>query len=69
MGLRDGTGVLVADDPDAIADRIVTLYESAEIWRGLPLNGFDLFQREFSEAAGARQVLAVFDGLKGSARN
>jgi glycosyltransferase involved in cell wall biosynthesis len=63
MGLRHEENILVADDPDLMADQIVRLYADADLWLRLSSNGYEVFHNKFSEASGAGKVLAVFDGL------
>jgi glycosyltransferase involved in cell wall biosynthesis len=69
MGLRDGMDILVADDPNALAERIVSLYGDPDLWTRLSANGYAAFASKFSETAGAAKVLAVFDGVIGASRN
>lgn len=63
MGLRHEEDILIADDPDEMADRIVELYAAPDLWERLSSNGYAAFQSKFSEDSGAAKVLAVFDGL------
>jgi glycosyltransferase involved in cell wall biosynthesis len=63
MGLLHEENILVADDPDDMADQIVKLYADADLWLKLSSNGYEAFQNKFSEASGASKVLALFDGL------
>ncbi len=62
MQLRHKKNILVADDPDVMADQIVRLYGDAGLWLQLSLNGFEAFHTKFSEASGTAKVLAIFDG-------
>lgn len=63
MGLRDGRDVLIADEPEAIADRIVRLYGDRRLWRRLSRNGYDQFVRRFSLEAGTRVLVDLVDRL------
>lgn len=63
MGLRHGENILIADDPDEMADHIVRLYADADLWGRLSSNGYEAFHSKFSEASGAPKVVAVFDRL------
>ena len=63
MQPRHKKNILVADDPDVMADQIVRLYGDAGLWLQLSLNGFEAFHTKFSEASGTAKVLAIFDGL------
>ncbi len=63
MGLTHQQNVLIADDPDAMADEIVRLYGDPHLWQRLSASEYEAFLNTFSETAGASKVLAVFDGL------
>lgn len=63
MGLRDERDILIADEPDAIADQIVRLYDDPRLWRRLSRNGYEQFVRRFSERAGSKMILALADRL------
>jgi O-antigen biosynthesis protein len=67
MGLRHEENILVADDPEQMADQIMRLYVDDGLWQRLSSNGYQAFQDNFSLTAGAHKVLAVFDGLLASA--
>lgn len=66
MGLRHEENILVADDPEQMADQIMRLYVDDGLWQRLSSNGYQAFQDNFSLTAGAHKVLAVFDGLLAS---
>jgi GT2 family glycosyltransferase len=54
MSLRDGHDVLIAEQPQAIADAIVRLYRDQALWAELSRNGLDNVRQHYSfEAAGA----------------
>jgi glycosyltransferase involved in cell wall biosynthesis len=63
MGLRPDEDILIADDPDLMAEQMMRLYHDADLWQRLSANGYQVFQDRFSLAAGAGKVLPVFDGL------
>jgi glycosyltransferase involved in cell wall biosynthesis len=63
MGLQHEETILVADDPDIMADKIVKLYADVDLWLRLSVKGYEAFYNKFSEESGASRVLAVFDGL------
>lgn len=63
MELRDGRDILIADEPDAIADRIVRLYGDRRLWRRLSRNGYEQFVRRFSVEAGTKAIVALVDAL------
>jgi glycosyltransferase involved in cell wall biosynthesis len=63
MGLRHGRDILIADEPDAIADGILRLYDDRRLWRRLSRNGYEQFIRRFSVEAGARAVVNLVDSL------
>ena len=62
-GLRDGENILIADDPGAMADQIIRLYDDTVLWQRLSENGYKAFQSSFSHAAGAKKILDVLNGL------
>jgi O-antigen biosynthesis protein len=59
----DGRDVLIADGPDAFADKIVTLYRNEALWSQLSRNGLGLVERWFSPAVAREAVLAVLHRL------
>jgi glycosyltransferase involved in cell wall biosynthesis len=63
MSLRHEEDILIADDPDLMADQIVRLYGDTDLWLRLSSNGYEAFRNKFSEALGKTKVVAVFDGL------
>ncbi len=63
MKLRHKENILLADDPDLMAEEIVRLYADANLWLRLSSNGYEAFYSNFSEDSGAGKVLAVFEGL------
>lgn len=63
MELRDGRDILIGDEPDAIADRIVRLYGDRRLWRRLSRNGYEQFVRRFSVEAGTKAIVALVDAL------
>ena len=66
--LRHNESILIADTPDAMAEQILRLYDDIHLWQRLSANGHQAFHDRFSLTAGADKVLAVIDGLLGSAR-
>ena len=63
MNLRHGQEILIADEPEAMAEEIVTLYGDTKLRQRISVNGLAAFHEQFSETAGAAKVLAVFDTL------
>jgi glycosyltransferase involved in cell wall biosynthesis len=63
MGLRHGTDVLVADDPEAMAGAIMRAYTSAPLWSRLSEGGFAAFRRLFSTEEIGDHLLQVVDSL------
>jgi glycosyltransferase involved in cell wall biosynthesis len=66
MGLGPDDGILVADDPNRMAEQIVRLYNDSDLWRRLSSSGYLTFQNKFSLTAGAHKVLAVIGDLVGA---
>lgn len=56
MGLADGDGVLIADDPADFADAVVRLYLDAELWGANSTGGLDFVYRNYSLDAGVKTV-------------
>jgi glycosyltransferase involved in cell wall biosynthesis len=65
--LQHDETILVADAPDVMADQIMRLYDDADLWQQLSVNGHQAFQDKFSLTAGAHKVLAVVDALVANA--
>ena len=57
MSLIDGKDVLVADDPEAFAQRICRIYRDETLWQKLSTNGIDLAEKKWG-AASAWNILA-----------
>jgi glycosyltransferase involved in cell wall biosynthesis len=62
MGLRNGEDIMVADDPEGMAEQIIRLYGDVGLWRRVSANAFEAFHNNFSEAAGASKVRTVVEG-------
>ncbi len=60
MHLRDGTDVLVADDPSAFADAVVRLYGDAVLWERLAEHGRENVAAHFSADAARATVRELF---------
>lgn len=56
MGLREGDGVLLADDPDAFAEAVVRLYEDATLWTSSSRGGVDFARRNYALGEGIETV-------------
>ncbi|NLI82629.1 MAG: glycosyltransferase [Deltaproteobacteria bacterium] len=48
MGLLEGEEILVADDPETFAERVVELYTRSELWASLSKKGLDFVRRHYS---------------------
>lgn len=48
MALVDGADILVADDPQAFADKVCRLYSDRRLWDSLSWNGLDFVRKEYS---------------------
>ena len=60
MHLADGNDVLVADDPDAFAAHIVSLYRDGMLWERLSLAGLENVRLHFSIDAARPTVRRLF---------
>jgi GT2 family glycosyltransferase/SAM-dependent methyltransferase/glycosyltransferase involved in cell wall biosynthesis len=56
MGLVEGDGVLVADEPAAFADAVVHLHQDASLWRSCSRGGLDFVRRNYSLETGIDTV-------------
>ncbi len=63
MGLVYGDGVLVADDPVAIADAVVRMHEDVELWTASSLGGMDFVHRNYSLESGINTVSGIFQAI------
>jgi len=59
MGLEEGDGVLVADDPAKFADAVVRLHQDTGLWNSSSHGGLDFVQRNYSLEAGIDTVAAL----------
>jgi GT2 family glycosyltransferase/glycosyltransferase involved in cell wall biosynthesis len=59
MSLRDGEDVLVADDPEAFADAVVSLYQNADLWMRLSQASQDFVEQHYSSARGEQIMREV----------
>jgi glycosyltransferase involved in cell wall biosynthesis len=57
--LRDGEDVLVADEPEAFANALITLYESEELWNRLSENGVKKTRALYSVETARRKLEAL----------
>lgn len=62
-GFSDGENVLVADDPDRMADRILQLYTDAALWQRISAGGSRFFQDNFSVKAVAGKLNALLNSV------
>jgi GT2 family glycosyltransferase len=61
MYVRDHVHTLVANEPHAFADDVVSLYSDEALWNRLSQNGQQLITQMFGEAANRSSLLAVLD--------
>ena len=73
-GLEHGRDVLVADEPQAMADTILQVYRDEALWRSLSERGREIVARDFSVEMGRTQLSAAIErayahklGLDGAA--
>ncbi|MCL4538604.1 MAG: glycoside hydrolase family 99-like domain-containing protein [Bacteroidetes bacterium] len=55
-GLRDGSEILVADDPQLMATRIEEAYKSKELWERLSVNGRSAMESRWSFETGRKMI-------------
>jgi hypothetical protein len=60
MGVEDGRHLLVADEPQDFADRVVTLLREDALWQRLQEQGRALIEATLSEAAIAERLARLF---------
>ncbi|WP_236953134.1 glycosyltransferase [Ketogulonicigenium vulgare] len=61
MSIVDGIHGLVRDDPDAFAEALIALYGDQLLWERLAVNGADLVDQNFSEAANRASVYRMLE--------
>jgi GT2 family glycosyltransferase/glycosyltransferase involved in cell wall biosynthesis len=61
MHLGDHVHTLIADEPHAFADAVLTLYRDEALWNRLSQNGQQLVMRRFGEGANRSSLLGVLD--------
>lgn len=63
MSLKDRQTAMIADDPEAIADRLLSLYRDEKVWRRLSNKGYAFCNAHFSVDAVAPKVRGLLDQL------
>jgi len=63
MGLKEGDGVLVADDPADFAATVIRLHNDQALWNSCSQGGLDFVRRNYSLEAG---IKTIHDVLKGT---
>ena len=65
--LRNGEDILVADEPEAFASALITLYESEELWNRLSENGLRKTRASYSVETARKKLEVLFgDHMRGS---
>lgn len=59
IGLEDGVNALIANDPDAIAERIVRCYRDPDLWQRLSVAGRRVIAERFSPDEVRRRIEAL----------
>ena len=59
MGLTDGADVLIADEPEAFAERIGVLWRDADLWRRLSDGGKSFVAQNY----GRDRVRGILAGI------
>jgi len=69
MGLRDGTHVLIADNPGDFAEKVVRLYKDKELWEELSKNGKNFIEEHYSPQSVTRGLKEIFLRTKEKGNN
>ena len=67
-GLVDGHDILIADEPEAMAEHIVRLSRDDALWQDLSEAAYDTFRTRFSHEAGRGQLISIVRELASSGR-
>jgi O-antigen biosynthesis protein len=62
-GLEDGRNIVVRDEPKAMAEAIIALHSSPEIWESLSQNGLEFVEAEYGLSANERRLARILDGV------
>ena len=63
MNLCDGEEILIADDPDAFADTVVSLYENPALWQRLSERGICFAERNYGAAAAEEAIRRILGAV------
>lgn len=63
MNLSDGNEILVVDDPDVFADRVVSLYDDALLWQRLSERGISFAEQNYGAAAAERAIRQILSAV------
>ncbi len=61
IGLVDQRDALIADDSEAFAAAVITLYQDRDLWQRLARAGVDRMRERFSRAVAEEQLVALID--------
>jgi len=64
MGLRDGLEVVVADEAEHFATKLVELYGNEELWNRISQGALDFVQRNYSYEMGKARLKRLLNALK-----
>ncbi len=59
MGLSHGQDVLIADDPQAMAEAVITLHRDQALWRTLSGNSLDFVERNYGSRLGLARIREI----------
>ena len=62
MGLTDGENVVVAENADAFAEKVIALYSDGDLWRRLSAQGLAFVDEHFAEAKAGEVVRRALEG-------
>jgi O-antigen biosynthesis protein len=63
FALSPGTNVLVGDDPDSFAERVIHIFENQQLYEDLRLSGWNFARLNFGEASVANGISELFERI------
>ena len=63
MGLTDEHNILIADDPDTFAKKVILLYQDEELWNKISINSIEHIRQNFSYEISKNRIKQFIDSL------
>lgn len=63
MGLIHGKDIIIADDPEAFSDSLVSLYTNETTWNTVSKNGLEFVKKHYSYDAGKQKIATLLKQL------